>query len=356
MSNPSSPAGAESSSAESSGYKDSDPERGFLLPVTRSSLLARRLLGLRACSSHMSPTRRRKREMIPADKKDSSYWDKRRKNNEAAKRSREKRRLNDLMLESQLLALSEENAQLRARVLSLQYHSSLSAEKSKVAACAASTLPSPRPTHGPALLHAGLWGSSRSIPASALARRQRETAGSPLETKIPGFSSLRGAGGFHPLSPQTGGRQQSWPLSGPHAPPPQTAMAGRKSAEAEMDAQRQVSSSDDFPTSSNQFSSPLSSIRGILSAPDALPHPPHLPYQPQNWLVPRVNPSAVYNNLLLPWRSSYLPPPAVYPCLPLCIQDRQAQGLGTEADTLRGEKSRFGDAPVGMSQLSPERR
>uniref|UniRef100_A0A4W6FSF9 BZIP domain-containing protein n=1 Tax=Lates calcarifer TaxID=8187 RepID=A0A4W6FSF9_LATCA len=81
---------------------------------------------LSSAPGHASPVTRRKREMVPADRKDSTYWDKRRKNNEAAKRSREKRRLNDLMLEGQLLALTEENAQLRAHVLSMQYHTSLS--------------------------------------------------------------------------------------------------------------------------------------------------------------------------------------------------------------------------------------
>ncbi|XP_059846973.1 nuclear factor interleukin-3-regulated protein-like [Hypanus sabinus] len=63
---------------------------------------------------------RRKREFMPEEKKDASYWEKRRKNNEAAKRSREKRRLNDLVLENKMLALSEENACLRAELLSLK--------------------------------------------------------------------------------------------------------------------------------------------------------------------------------------------------------------------------------------------
>ncbi|CAO2596067.1 Nuclear factor interleukin-3-regulated protein [Lemmus lemmus] len=48
------------------------------------------------------------------------YWEKRRKNNEAAKRSREKRRLNDLVLENKLIALGEENATLKAELLSLK--------------------------------------------------------------------------------------------------------------------------------------------------------------------------------------------------------------------------------------------
>lgn len=370
MSNPSSPDGTEpSSSVESSGYIEPDPDHGLLLPVTRSSMLARRLLRLRACSSHVSPITRRKREMIPADKKDSIYWDKRRKNNEAAKRSREKRRLNDLMLEGQLLALSEENAQLRAHVLSLQYHTSLSAEKSKAAtACAtptapvvASTLPSPRPAHTPALFQTGVWGNSRSSPTSVLGLRQQETASHPFETKVPCFSSPRGAGGFNPLSPQNCGTQQGiFPLSGPRVLSPRAALEGRKSVEVEIDAQRQVSSSDDIPNSTDEFSHPVSSIRAFLSTPDTLHHASNLSYPPQNWLVPHVNHSAVCNNLLLPWRSSYLPPPAVYPSLPLYIQERQGQGLGMEADIHKGFKSRFSSAPTGLSHLgtwlSPERR
>ncbi|KAI4899978.1 hypothetical protein NFI96_001446 [Prochilodus magdalenae] len=63
---------------------------------------------------------RRKREFTPEEKKDASYWEKRRKNNEAAKRSREKRRANDYMLETRLVALSEENAALRAELLALK--------------------------------------------------------------------------------------------------------------------------------------------------------------------------------------------------------------------------------------------
>ncbi|XP_064493262.1 NFIL3 like protein [Pseudopipra pipra] len=63
---------------------------------------------------------RRKREFMPDEKKDNTYWEKRRKNNEAAKRSREKRRLNDVAMETQLAALSKENAVLRMELLSLK--------------------------------------------------------------------------------------------------------------------------------------------------------------------------------------------------------------------------------------------
>ncbi|XP_063150401.1 nuclear factor interleukin-3-regulated protein-like [Candoia aspera] len=63
---------------------------------------------------------RRKREFISDEKKDASYWEKRRKNNEAAKRSREKRRFNDLVLENRLLALNEENVRLKTELLQLK--------------------------------------------------------------------------------------------------------------------------------------------------------------------------------------------------------------------------------------------
>lgn len=78
------------------------------------------LLGEGSVGKSKSSACRRKREFIPDDKKDAMYWEKRRKNNEAAKRSREKRRLNDLVLENKLIALGEENATLKAELLSLK--------------------------------------------------------------------------------------------------------------------------------------------------------------------------------------------------------------------------------------------
>ncbi|KAI4888393.1 hypothetical protein NFI96_003120 [Prochilodus magdalenae] len=63
---------------------------------------------------------RRKREFISEEKKDASYWEKRRKNNEAAKRSREKRRLNDMVLENRVMALNDENIRLKTELLQLK--------------------------------------------------------------------------------------------------------------------------------------------------------------------------------------------------------------------------------------------
>ncbi|XP_051988298.1 uncharacterized protein LOC127647846 [Xyrauchen texanus] len=63
---------------------------------------------------------RRKREFISNEKKDESYWEKRRKNNEAAKRSREKRRQNDMVLENRVMALNNENVRLKTELLQLK--------------------------------------------------------------------------------------------------------------------------------------------------------------------------------------------------------------------------------------------
>lgn len=356
MSSPSSPDGPgsatpcqPSSSVESNDYVEPDPESGLLFPVSRPPLLARRLLRLRSCTSHVGPATRRKREMVPADKKDDTYWDKRRKNNEAAKRSREKRRLSDLMLENQLLVLSEENTQLRAQVLSLQYHSSLATENSKPAASSLSL--SPRPV---ASLQAGLWGHSRSDPARL---RPHETGSHPFEAKV---SCFRGVGtGFDSQSPYSGvlpgnctTQSGIFPLSGPgRVLSPRAAVEGGRSVEVEMDAQRQVSSSDDLLKSTDASSHPSSCIRAFLPTSGTLHQASTLSYPPQNWLVPHLNHSAVCNNLLLPWRPSYLTPPAIYPGLPIYVQERRNQGFGVDADIHRGFKSRSGNAPAGLSPL-----
>jgi len=56
--------------------------------------------------------------MSPAIK-DDHYWEKRRKNNEAAKRSREKRRQNDMVVETRLAELAKENNKLKIELDSI---------------------------------------------------------------------------------------------------------------------------------------------------------------------------------------------------------------------------------------------
>ncbi|KAM6113489.1 NFIL3 like protein [Phoenicopterus ruber ruber] len=92
----------------------------FMTPLSTISELALQQSKAKLLHSKVRRPSRCKREFMPDEKKDNTYWEKRRKNNEAAKRSREKRRLNDFAMESQLAALSEENAILRTELLSLK--------------------------------------------------------------------------------------------------------------------------------------------------------------------------------------------------------------------------------------------
>lgn len=295
-----------SSSSESSGILEPGPDQPFL-PVSRSSLLAPRLLGLRTCRNHPSPAKRRKREMIPADKKDAAYWDKRRKNNEAAKRSREKRRLNDLLLEGQLLALSEENAQLRSRMLNMQYHSSLEKSRPPCAASPAAVLASAL-SHSPALLQAGLWGPIGSNSPAAM--RHQEAA--MFEATLPCFNTARAV--FNPLShPYLIPQPEPVPITGPCSVLPRGVLGTRRPAEVELDAQRVVSSSDDAPISAAAPPQTLSSMSAFLPTHDPL-HPPH------RYLMPHLNHAA-----MRPWRPSYLPKPSIFHGLPVHVQGRQLE-------------------------------
>lgn len=60
---------------------------------------------------------RKQREFIPENKKDDGYWEKRRKNNEAARRSREKRRIHDMALENRIMELTRENCKVRNELI-----------------------------------------------------------------------------------------------------------------------------------------------------------------------------------------------------------------------------------------------
>ncbi|CAL8271282.1 unnamed protein product [Lota lota] len=122
--------------------------------LTSSSLLAHSLLGRtpavkRKASPSSIAALRRKREFIPVDQKDDGYWDKRRKNNEAAKRSREKRRVNDMVLENRVLALLEENGRLRAELLALKFRFGLVKEPSTAPPLPLTTTAPPRAPQRP---------------------------------------------------------------------------------------------------------------------------------------------------------------------------------------------------------------
>ncbi|GCB77632.1 hypothetical protein scyTo_0021117 [Scyliorhinus torazame] len=106
-----------------SGYY-SEMENMGSAPLSLSEALSPYHEGLsqrsRTSKGRPSNSGRRKREFISDEKKDASYWEKRRKNNEAAKRSREKRRISDLVLENRVVALNEENVRLKSELLALK--------------------------------------------------------------------------------------------------------------------------------------------------------------------------------------------------------------------------------------------
>lgn len=172
--------------------------------LTSSSLLARSLLGrttpIKRKDSPASAVRR-KREFIPHDKKDEGYWDKRKKNNEAAKRSREKRRVNDMVLESRVLALLEENARLRAELLALKFRFGLVKDPSNTPILPLTS--APQHLTPPYYLHredGGLPGSSTSHPSGhtgQLGVRGSRDAGNTSEDS--GFSTPGGSSVGSPI-------------------------------------------------------------------------------------------------------------------------------------------------------------
>ncbi|XP_071330669.1 nuclear factor, interleukin 3 regulated, member 6 [Trachinotus anak] len=144
--------------------------------LTSSSLLARSLLGRTSAIKRKespSSSNRRKREFIPHDKKDEGYWDKRRKNNEAAKRSREKRRMNDMVLESRVLALLEENARLRAELLALKFRFGLVKDPSNAPILPLTTAPQ----HNTQTLtpHYYLQSADGGLPSSSASHPNNQT-------------------------------------------------------------------------------------------------------------------------------------------------------------------------------------
>lgn len=95
---------------------DSVPQKGTTLPtcVVNPSSSDK---GYRSYDDEVYPPgyipSRKQREFIPENKKDDGYWEKRRKNNEAARRSREKRRVHDMALENRIMDLTRENCRIR---------------------------------------------------------------------------------------------------------------------------------------------------------------------------------------------------------------------------------------------------
>ncbi|KPP61459.1 hypothetical protein Z043_120439 [Scleropages formosus] len=351
-----------SSSLESSEAEDDGMRAGAepLHSLSGRSLLAQQLLGLRGCARRLSPSVRRKRQMTPEDKKDATYWDKRQKNNEAAKRSRERRRFNDFVLEGQLLALSEENAKLRAEMLQLQCHFGLATEQ---------PADSPAPSHHPApsRLKSSLW----SLRARAGAfPRDKEGDGeffqdprvswtaliggnnvssnqSPFPGSIPGTGiPAHYLGPLHSLQrshflPQHQPENQGLTLGGRLEKAPQQTCSSRAGpAEPEGADSHQGCSSKE--TSLVEFKSRTCSKLSFLSPSHACPSLPSLPPSAQlaqsRFPPGPINPS-ICGSLLLPWGASGLHLTPIYYNQPLYLPLDSSKVLPQVLDMHRNLKS-----------------
>ena len=60
--------------------------------------------------------KKRQRVTVPVEEKDMNYWDKRRKNNESAKKSRDSKREKEAQMLGRIGCLESENIQLKARM------------------------------------------------------------------------------------------------------------------------------------------------------------------------------------------------------------------------------------------------
>ena len=76
--------------------------------------------GANACPKSGGVRRRNDRQYVDESAKDDKYWERRRKNNQAAKRSRDLRREKEMVLKERAAYLEEENRQLREEVQKLK--------------------------------------------------------------------------------------------------------------------------------------------------------------------------------------------------------------------------------------------
>ncbi|KAF6215817.1 hypothetical protein GE061_000152 [Apolygus lucorum] len=136
-------------------------------------------------------SQRKQREFIPDNKKDESYWDRRRRNNEAAKRSREKRRYNDMILEQRVVELSKENHFLKAQLTAIKDKYGISGEAVVNVEQVMATLP----TNDQVLSITKRAKISNSAPPMSIYQ------GSPVSVPIPTPVIHRTVGPSPPLAP-----------------------------------------------------------------------------------------------------------------------------------------------------------
>ncbi|KDR24444.1 transcription factor VBP [Zootermopsis nevadensis] len=93
-----------------------------LLPMMADSktnpILTRALTGVSTCGNGKRP--RGEKKPIPDDQKDEKYYERRKRNNQAAKKSRDARKIREDQIAFRATMLEHENALLRAQVITLK--------------------------------------------------------------------------------------------------------------------------------------------------------------------------------------------------------------------------------------------
>nr|VZI18374.1 unnamed protein product [Spirometra erinaceieuropaei] len=170
---------------------------------------------------------RKQREFIPECKKDDKYWERRRKNNEAAKRSREKRRQNDMLMEREIAELKDRNEALLRENAALKLRLGMSVAPASSAATAMVVnqkterpIAARRPHVGG---DAGAGGNSRSFSDESDGQEAmpREDRNQKQET------GDRDQGRWHKLDEQEPSNKYTPPPQRHHAPSSEETASGR---------------------------------------------------------------------------------------------------------------------------------
>ena len=105
--------------SDSDGIKSEDDNRGSS-PMSPDGMDASSLQLSPSMSPESRSNSRKQAIMLPDDQKDALYWERRRKNNEAAKRSRDARRAKEDEIAIRAAYLEQENLRLKVEVAGLR--------------------------------------------------------------------------------------------------------------------------------------------------------------------------------------------------------------------------------------------
>ncbi|XP_071079370.1 cyclic AMP-dependent transcription factor ATF-7-like [Haliotis cracherodii] len=112
--------GASSSGSSNNGTTMSPPLPNCVSPQPRLPPPSSRPSPMVSSTSALTAAGRKRPRSLPDEQKDSAYWERRRKNNDAAKRSRDARRAKEDEIAIRAALLEQENLKLRVEVAALK--------------------------------------------------------------------------------------------------------------------------------------------------------------------------------------------------------------------------------------------